>query len=507
MAMRYINAIAVAIITLIISKSALAVPTAYDANLPDLMDSGEYVLGYEPAYINETLDYGATTVYFGRNTASNTFLIKQGCTLISGNNSAIGNNGSYNTTTIEDGGIWQIGAIFHVGWNGDYNKIMINENSSVTNTTIAYVGRAGTADYNSAVISGGEWNCGTIFNCGERGIGNSVEIIKGGTINCADGRIGWTDNSSNNTVTIDGSNTTSASTWKISGPLTLGRYLNASDSKINISNGGQLITSGTSIGRAGSGHTINIDGKGSKWLEKSYVNLGWGGTKNIVRVSNGATLDSPVGISLGHDLSSHNNSLQVDGEGSTLITRDLRVGKYGTNNTAIISGASSVSVTNAFIIGDIATADNNNTTVTDNDSILYVTSVIYIGLKGSSNTLTVANESLVKLDGYDIRIDHTDSTNNFLRMQGGCVAWVGNRITNLTNKESKFKLWNKATEEFEIVTSLNAAEKTALNYTLAYYTTDEEAKAVTGYDGLGGYTIITGGDNTTPPGGTIIIIQ
>ena len=134
--MRYI--LTTAIITLIISQSLFAAPTAYDAALPDQMNEGEYVLGYEPGYVNQTKDITDIWAYIGQDTGGNSLLIKQGCTLAAFKNFVVGgySGGINNILTVQDGelsstngasGIW-------VGFaGGSTNTLIISPDGVISN--------------------------------------------------------------------------------------------------------------------------------------------------------------------------------------------------------------------------------------------------------------------------------------------------------------------------------------------------------------------------------------
>jgi len=561
--MRYI--LTTAIITLIITQSIFAVPTAYDADIPDNMSAGEYILGYDPGYVDQTKDVSSAWVYVGNNTTDNSLLIKQGCTLAAFKNFVIGGNsgGVNNFLTVEDGELSSTNgaAAIFVGYNGGAsNTFIIASDGYVTNSYLSRVGHGAGGNYNSAVISGGVWRCKYRLYCGENtGSYNQFSVTEGGYFSAAEIRLHVNAGSDYNKILVSGTNNSgTASSVILSGGLLCG--YNGIGAEVKVEKGGYLECVGSTIGRYGYGHnTVKVDGIGSTWTNLTYINVGWTQKTNSIEVTNGGKVHAVQRISTGYN-GGAGNSITVDGEGSLMTTDDIQLGhRYATNNIVTVQNGGKIELTDLFVIstgastygnkviakgagseisavsclvgdvgtystleasdqatitlataltiGDDATGNNNSATFSDRDTTASVGSVIYIGLAGSTNTLTIANEALVKLDGYDIRIDHNGGTNNFLQMQDGYFAWTGSKVSSLTAKESKFKLWNKTTEEFEIVTDLSAAEKEALNYSIVYYATDEEAKAVTGYDGLGGYTIITGGDNTTPPEGTLIIIQ
>jgi T5SS/PEP-CTERM-associated repeat protein len=159
-----------------------------------------------------------------------------------------------------------------------------------------------------------------------------------------------------------------------------------------------------------------------------------------------------------------------------------------------VSGSGSVFVTNAFNMGTNPGGSENSALITGAGSRLDVGNVIYVGNKGSSNTLAIADSALVKLDGYDIRFDWVaPATNNYLRLQAGYFAWAGSRAGSIASKEGYIQLWDDAAAEYKTLSDLTPEERTALNYSVTYYADDASAEVATGYSGLGGYTVVTGG--------------
>lgn len=554
------------LLVIISSIACFGEPAAYDADLPSQMNEGEYVLGYEPAYVNQTNHITAPWAYIGNNTGGNSLTIKQGCTLASFKNFVIGGStyGTNNYVLVQDGALSttnEFGAIF-TGFNGGAsNTFVIAPEGYVSNNYICRVGQGAGANYNTCIVSGGVWKTSYRLYAGENtGSYNQFSVIEGGKFYASEIRLNVTENSDYNKVLIDGSNSNNeASSVILTGGVLCGYY--GMGAEFTVENGGYIESVGSTIGRYGQGNNrAQIDGTGSIWTNLSYINVGWTQHTNSLEITNGGQVHVEMRISAGYN-GGIGNSIMIDGENSLITTGDIQIGhKYATNNimtvrnggkveltdsliissgagtyankvilsspeslisavscivgdngsysTFDVSDQAAVNLSTALTIGDDATGNNNSAVISDRNTTVSVGGVVYIGLNGSSNTLTIANNALVQLDGYDIRLDHTGTAiNNFLQMQGGYFAWAGNKSSALTSKESKFKIWNKITQKFEKVSELSEAEKEALNYSITYCATDEEAEAITGYDGLGGYTILTGGDNTIPPKGTLLIIK
>jgi len=117
---------------------------------------------------------------------------------------------------------------------------------------------------------------------------------------------------------------------------------------------------------------------------------------------------------------------------------------------------------------------------------------------GTNSLVSTENDALIRIPSASITY-YTDPT-SFFGLAGGFLACKDNMDSTIY-----FKLWNGTS--WVQPASLAAAE--ALGWSKTTYATDEEALAETGYDGLGGYTIYTGGERMAPivPDGTCIIIK
>lgn len=99
----------------------------------------------------------------------------------------------------------------------------------------------------------------------------------------------------------------------------------------------------------------------------------------------------------------------------------------------------------------------------------------------SGNALTIADGGLVKVGGS---LTVGGGTNNFLRLDRGFFALLNDQTSTVSNFITGGKVQTLSGTDWTV-------NKTPANFLLGYYATDEAAQAVTGYGGLGGYTILT----------------
>jgi hypothetical protein len=118
--------------------------------------------------------------------------------------------------------------------------------------------------------------------------------------------------------------------------------------------------------------------------------------------------------------------------------------------------------------------------------------------QGTNSLVSTEDDALIRIATGGLNY-YTDQT-SFIGLASGFFAAKDDMDPTIY-----FKLWD-GTSWVQPAT-LAAAE--ALGWSKTTYATDVEALVATGYDGLGGYTIYTGGERKAPivPSGTFIIIK
>jgi len=143
-----------------------------------------------------------------------------------------------------------------------------------------------------------------------------------------------------------------------------------------------------------SGNSVLVTGTGSTWSSGGLV-IGDSGSGNSMSVEAGADVASAgSAVALGYNVGSSNNSILVDGTGSTLASSsDLIVGFGGSGNSVVVSNGGTLTnsqYTSGGVIGLNSGANNNSVLVSGSGSAWNNSGDLTIGNSGQG-TLTVAN--------------------------------------------------------------------------------------------------------------------
>jgi T5SS/PEP-CTERM-associated repeat protein len=186
---------------------------------------------------------------------------------------------------------------------------------------------------------------------------NSLSLTNGGQTTYQNTYIGYTSDSSNNSLTVANPDTQLSN----SNSCFIG-YL-GSGNNLTISNGGSvsdsygLFGSGTDI--ISSNNSVLVTGNNSTWVTQNWLALGYSGGSDSMVISDGGSVTGTSG-SIGWDTNSGNNSVFVNGTGSVWNNLDnLVVGSGGPNGTA--GGDNTLLITNGgeVICGNIS-GDNTS---------------------------------------------------------------------------------------------------------------------------------------------------
>lgn len=328
----------------------------------------------------------------------------------------------------------------------------------------------GTGGGGSAVLSSGTWSNGT-FHVGYAGTGTLTQ--SGGLLAASSSFLG------NNSSGV-GVATISSGTWTNTNNLVIAA---AGKGSLTV-NGGYLSSNLGFIGNTASGSgTVTVHG--GTWATTGTLSVGNTGTGTLLidggYVSAGSSVIGSATTSVG--------SATVSG-GLWATSGNLTVGRLGSNAHLTIQTGGTVSSNSAFIgtgtSANAALGSNNVLMVTGSDSVWMISGSLVVGDYGSNNTLTIEDNALVKVgdaSGETVVISAHTGTGNFLRLDGGYIALFGdqtNYVTNTLLPASVIEVWSGS--------SWVSATSQTLDY--AFYATDQAALTATGYNGLGGYTIL-----------------
>lgn len=383
----------------------------------------------------------------------------------------LGRNGGSGTATV-NGGNWT-GTQFSVGYAGTG---VFNLGGGSVTSTASFIGRQGGSS-GSANVTGGVWNAGPL-TVGDLGQGSLV--VQDGQVLSGDGVIG-------NASTGNGSVTVSGGSWEMAGSLNVGK-LGHGSLLINggfVTNGDSFITNSVNVGRG----TVTVTS--GTWTNAGTLNVGYAFTGSL-SVSGGlvtsaaATIasgfSSDAGVTISGGTWNNAGALTVGGAnrfGSSFV---IRTGGDVTTASAVIGAGNS---------GQSNTGTANAVTVTDNGSVWIISDDLVLGDYGSGNTLTLQNRGLVQVGdaaGDTLDVSVHGGSNNFLRLDGGYVALFGDQTAHAGDllNGGDIQIWDHNTSQW---TTAIAAD-VFIRYFADTPQGDAAAFGITGYDGLGGYTIL-----------------
>jgi hypothetical protein len=407
----------------------------------------------------------------------------------------LGHYGSSNTLSIQGASTGKVGGNASVG---EGSSTIAAQGS---NNTLSLAGASNLA------VTGG-------FTFGQYGSSNSV-ILAGASTVTVGGNLSLSETGSSNSIVING-----GSSLKVTGNFsTLGVGL-ASTSSVNNST-------------LGSSNSISVSGTGSALaVGAGDAMIGDYGSNNSISLSNKATASFGGDIFLGNEgqelgtvlkpnrVYSHGNSISVTSGATLTGGADITIGVSGTSNSLTVSGTGSVA---DFSNGTVTVGEGNDSgtvfgsgnTITVADNAVLIAEGVSIGSSttnyGSNNTVTVSSGAIVVVE-KGVAVNTTTGDENYLRLNNGMVAFLGktqttnvtwgqylvtgtSTVTSLVSK-GVIQIWSAAAKKY--------VAATASDLSVAYYSSEAEAKAATGYEGLAGYTVLSvSGPRTFSWAGTV----
>jgi len=285
---------------------------------------------------------------------------------------------------------------------GSNSSGVVTNFTSATNTySNAYIGY-NTADSNNlASVGSGVTLSNSNLYVGFNGSRNQLQVTNGGVLSSAYASIGNSTTASNNSVLVDGSN----STWvnlKVTATNTNPGYLyvgyGGSGNSLVISNGGVVSNSSGYIGSSSqsANNTVVVTGTNS-YMSNSFLAVGMSGSSNSLVVNNGGLVT--VGSAYIGDLSnSSGNSVSVSGAGSYLSNSMLYVGFQGNSNSLVVSNGGLVTSATTYI-GQFINSTGNSLLITGVGSMFSNSGNVIIFSQNGANTLTVANGGSLSVGG------------------------------------------------------------------------------------------------------------
>ena len=344
------------------------------------------------------------------------------------------------------GSVWSNTYALYVGYSGAGNSLVISNGGQVVNYyRYGCMGYNFSSSNNSVLVTGAGsvWSASEELDVGYSGAGNSLVISDGGlVVSLLGGHMGYDSSSSSNSVLVTGA----GSVWSASEELDVG-YWGGGNSLV-ISNGGLVVNDIGYVGSWGSSsNSVLVTGPGSVWTN-CEVDVGYSGAGNSLLISNGGQVVNGDGW-VGYDSSSTNNIVLVTGPGSVwnnLTT--LYVGYGGSSNLLAITDGS-VLASNLFISysdPDYGVALTNLVRV-DGGSLV----VTNAAGNGSLVVGRAGGEAEFILNGGTVMVDAlvaTNGANSVVTFNGGLLK---SRCTAVTN-DAAFAVGNGvSTAEFHLL--------------------------------------------------------
>ncbi|MGA1149317.1 MAG: beta strand repeat-containing protein, partial [Ilumatobacteraceae bacterium] len=313
------------------------------------------------------------------------------------------------------------------------------------------------------------------------GSGNSLIIANGATVANKLGSIGFTNDSSNNSVLVTGAN----SLWTNSGTVTLGEG-GAEGNTLTVADGARVVASeiivkagrlqADTAGAFGGTPLITLGGGSNAAATFGFstnltiISLNWQ-SNSFLAPSSGAVLNLAGALTNGpgygaFDLSDYytvgTNDVVTFGSQSGLDVTYLRVvaGGYVNTNWSFQTNANAIQLvfnqqvyagpdlyagsnspgnfvdffaveTNSYhntYVGYAANASNNTLTVANAGTLLTNTNDLYVGYQGSGNTMKVANGGEVFVGTNLVISASAGASNNSVSISGGSLTVTNGQI-------------------------------------------------------------------------------
>lgn len=228
---------------------------------------------------------------------------------------------------------------------------------------------------------------------------------------------------------------------------------------------------------AGSNGTVTLNGGTLAVANNLYV--GNTGTGSLT-INGGAVT---VGLSVGLGTTASGQGSLILTAGSLVITGGgLTVGSRGQGSLLVTGGTVS---SGGGIVGGVTHAINN-ATITGRGTLWTIADNLTVGYSSTNNSLTLSDGGLVKVgdtNGDTIQFN-IGGTGNVLQLGDGYLALYGDQTAYIGTliAAGDIQLWDG---------SAWVTNTDTVNYTYTYFATNEAAQALTGYDDLGGYTVLT----------------
>lgn len=290
-----------------------------------------------------------------------------------------------------------------------------------------------------------------------------------------------------------------------------------------VTNGAVVTTAGSNnyIGgdTAGADHNrVLVTGPGTSLSYGAEVRIGSRGSYNNLTVRDSASTTMGGVLYFGRqDLPTQGSYNTLDVDNASMAVSGKVILGYTSNNVN-----NAISIRNGGVFRSKGTGANGLSigrygsscavTVSDPGSLLAISGNLRLGetttLGAHHNTLTIQDGALTLLTNTTSTITVSGMPalgGTYIRFADGFLAWNGNHTSGL-NVLTQVQLWDGAA----FVSPANAGAATALRWRVTLYSADAAgeaaALAATGYSGLAGYTVFTGGKSIADALKTTLVV-
>lgn len=300
--------------------------------------------------------------------------------------------GESNTALVVDGATVLTGGVFYVGRAGTNNWLVVTNGGflGVTNSG-SYIGQAIEACGNGATVTGpgSTWSNRGWISVGATGSFNRLAIERGGWAICRTGVVGAAAAATGNTALVTGTD----SLWSVATRLYVG--FGGVSNRLAIGPGGRVTADRGYIGLTNAcGNEVVVDG--GRWVFTNSLEIGSAGSASRLTITNGGFVEDSY-ATLAYYGGSSNNEVVVTGAGSVWSNAtDLQVGRLGTNNGLLIERGGAVYAETVSLSGN--GGSGNRLAVADTGSVLVCAGMLHV-FYGSGNTILIATGAVVRSAG------------------------------------------------------------------------------------------------------------
>ena len=443
-------------------------------------------------------------LYTGQNSSNVALIITNGGTIQNGSGIIGGNSSSSGNSVIVTGSnaTWNNYLNLQVGSYGSRNSLVISNGAAVSNQA-AFVGYDSASSTNSVLVTGSNssWNNGDQLFVGYSGSSNSLVVSNGGTVNAAQVTLGYGYFSSCNLVQVSGPGSI-LSIANFSG-ISIG--LDGDSNSLVISNGGTLNSMSGTIGydSPSSNNSVTITGSNSIWTNGTDLYIGQYGAGNSLVISNGGVMADQTGI-IGYDTTSTNNRVTITGSNSIWSNQgSVTIGEAGTGTLTVANGGavSASSIVIADQVGSSGTLNLGRYGTNDTAGTIQAPSITF----GTGGTINLNQSDSVSLTGSISGSGTLNQLGTGTTILSGSNSYIGKTVISrgLLSVASTASLpgWN-SNGSFSVasnaVLAVSGLYGNANIVTSVYGTTNFAAGAILGFDTTtGSFTTANNYSNTS----------